>query len=152
MLLVVEAVDDGDGRVRGELFHALPSECPVHDAVDVSAQDPGGVGDRLASANLRVVWAEEESMATELRHADLEGDAGARRCLLEDHREALSAQGFVGLARLGPVLDFSRQLEQANQVLADIEHRDEVSLGGHRRTILRTIQKRSCTGPRGSEV
>src|SRR6266508_2961193 len=84
-------------------------------------------------------------MAAELRHADLEGDARARRRLLENHREALSAQRFVRLAGLGPIFDFSRQLEQSDQVVADVEHRNEVSLVGHPRAILRAIQN-VCAG------
>ena len=43
---------------------------------------------------------QEEGVAAELEHADLEGDPGAGRALLEDHRQGLALEQAVRLAAL----------------------------------------------------
>jgi hypothetical protein len=50
-----------------------------HDAVDIAREHAGGVGDRLAAAELNVARREKQRVAAELPHPDLERDAGARR-------------------------------------------------------------------------
>src|SRR5690606_32987485 len=55
-------------------------------------------------------------LAAELAHADIEGNAGTRRRLLEDHRQHLAGQRLVGLARLQPVLARARIVENRPQL------------------------------------
>jgi len=131
MFLVVEAVDHRDGCTPSQFLDVLSLERAVHDAIHIAAQDLRGVGDRLAAANLQVVRAEEERMAAELRHPDLERDPRPSRGLLENHREALPAQRFVRLPGLRAILDARRELEEADQVVLDIEDRDEIALRAH---------------------
>ncbi len=57
MLLVVQPVDDRNGRVAGQFPHVLMLVRPVHDTIDVAAEHPRGVRDRLAAPDLEVVWA-----------------------------------------------------------------------------------------------
>ena len=52
-----------------------------HDGIDIARQHPGGIGDGLAAAELHVGAGQEQRLAAELAHADVEGDAGARRGL-----------------------------------------------------------------------
>ena len=66
--------------------------------IDIAAEHLGGVGDRFAPPQLQIVHAEEERVPAELGHARLEGDAGARAGMLEDHAERFAGQIGMGLA------------------------------------------------------
>ena len=82
----------GHAGIAGQRRRSCLLEGAGHDAVDHAAEDAGHVGDALALAEADVAGAEVEGVAAQLAHADLEGNAGARRGLLEDHGEALACQ------------------------------------------------------------
>jgi hypothetical protein len=92
---VREAVDHRHVSELRELLDVLVREGADHDAVDVPREDARGVSDRLAAAELHVSWREEQRVAAELIGADLEGDAGTRRSLHEDHRQRFSGERLV---------------------------------------------------------
>src|SRR3712207_5599919 len=96
---VGEAVYDGDLGGLGELLDLLVVEGPDHDGVYVAGEDAPGVRRGLPLADLYLLRQQVEGVAAELVHADLEGDAGAVRGLLEDHSQRPAAQGPEGDAR-----------------------------------------------------
>jgi endonuclease/exonuclease/phosphatase family metal-dependent hydrolase len=100
-----------------------------HDRVDEAGEDAAGVADRLAAGELHFVAAEDDRVGAELDDADLEGDPGPGRGLLEDEgdaapRERLGAEALatVGLQRGGTIEQLA-QLEGAQ-----LFSRQEVSL------------------------
>src|SRR2546423_76557 len=104
---VGEAVDDRLlGRPR-QLLEVLVRAQPGHRPVDVAVEDPRGVGDGLPDPELDVVLAERRGRAAEPCDADLEGDPGAVRRLLEEHGEMAALEGPLappaGLDRMGQV-------------------------------------------------
>ena len=88
--------------VLREVGHRLVREGAGHDAVDVAREHLGGVGDRLAAAELDVAAGEEERVAAHLGHARLEADPGAGRGLLEDHPQRLAVHVVLVLRRDWP--------------------------------------------------
>jgi hypothetical protein len=56
------------------------------------------------------------ALPTELRHAGLEGHPGAGRGFLENHRQYLAAQRFMGLAALVHGLEFDAAPDQVVQL------------------------------------
>jgi hypothetical protein len=75
-----------------------------HDRIDVARQDLGGVADGLGAAELHFGAGQEQRLAAELAHADIEGDAGAGRGLFEDHRQHLAGERLVALPGLEGLL------------------------------------------------
>ncbi len=112
----VKRVDDGHGRVLGKLQHAVVIGGADHDGVDVARQHLRRVADRLRAAELHFRAREEQRLAAELAHADVEGDTGAGRGLLEDHRQHLAGKRLVGRASLGRLLADLRVLDDAAQI------------------------------------
>ena len=106
---ISQAVDNRDRGVFGQIGDGFVRESARHDAVDVAREDFGGVGDRLATAELDVARGEKQGVAAELEHADLERHARARRRLLENHRQRLALQRVAKFLRI--LLDLPRQLE-----------------------------------------
>ena len=78
-------------------FSSLVVRIMMH--VDIARQHARGVGDGLAAAELRAVALQHDRIAAELAHADLEGDAGAGRRLLEDHRQRLAGERLAVAVR-----------------------------------------------------
>ena len=101
---VGQRVDDGHGGVLGKLQQARMIGGADHDRIDIARQHLGRIADRLGAAELHFGAGEEQRLAAELAHADIEGDAGAGRGLLEDHRQHLAGQRLVGGAGLGRLL------------------------------------------------
>ena len=87
-----EAVDDGHLGVLGQRFHVGVREGPDHDPVHIPVEHPGGVGNRLATTQLDISGREEVRGATQLGDPDLEGHAGARGGLHENHGQRLAQQ------------------------------------------------------------
>jgi len=112
---VRQAVDDRHARVLGGPHDVRVRVHARHDAVAVPPEHGRRVGDRLAAADLDVLRREEESVAAELEHADLERDARARGALLEDHRERLARER----AAVGVLVDLDVVREV--QELADLD-------------------------------
>src|SRR5215211_7133933 len=73
---VREAVYYGDVGGSGELLQVPVVEGADHDGVDVAGQDAACVRRGLALADLDLLGAQVQRVATELVHPDLEGDAG----------------------------------------------------------------------------
>jgi hypothetical protein len=108
---VRQAVDHRHRGVGGELDQGFVGEGAGHDQVDEAIEIAGDVGDGLALAELDVVRRQVHSLAAELRHADLEGHAGAQARLLEDHRQRLAGEQGGALAGLEVALELRRQLQ-----------------------------------------
>jgi hypothetical protein len=106
----------------GEHLHRLLLEGADHDRIDHARDDPRAVLDRLAASELGVARREEERMTAELDHAGLEGDAGAGRGLLEDHRQRPAGERLEVLAGGAHPLEFSGARDQrSGLVQAQIE-------------------------------
>src|SRR4029077_17122366 len=71
-----------------------------HDRVDIARQHARGVGHGLAAPELTVGGVEKDRVAAEMAHRHLEGYAGPRRRLLEDHRQGLAGERPVMPAML----------------------------------------------------
>ena len=110
MLVVREGVDGGDLRVVRELLDVALGEGAEHSAVNHAAHHAGGVLDRLAAAKLNLAGRQENDLAAQLADADLEGDAGARGGLGEDH-----GPGLAGQRQLGVLAAFLLQLRGVGQ-------------------------------------
>ena len=97
------------------------------------------MADRLAPAEPDVLPGQVHRGAAELGHADLEGDAGAERRLLEDQGLGVAGQRRPRLARLRPRFPVGRQAEEllgeeALDVVVDAEAplvQDHLDLRGH---------------------
>ena len=108
----------GIERVAGELLDVVLVEGADHDPVDVAREHGRGVLQRLAAAELQVAGGEVERVPAELRHPDLERDAGARRGLLEDHRERAAGEEVVLLAALLALLELVGEVEHGLELVA----------------------------------
>ena len=89
------------------------------DALAVAGEDDPHVLRALAVRDLRLVGVEEDGVAAELGHARLEGVAGARRLVEEEHVERLAVEQPVRPARLAVGL----QLQRDGERLLDLLHR-----------------------------
>ena len=99
-VVLVRPLITGIDGVLGEFRHHRVVEGADHDGVDIAGQDPRRVGDGLAAAELHLLAGEHQRLAAELAHADIEGDAGAGRGLVEDHRQHLAVErALLGAAR-----------------------------------------------------
>ena len=74
VLIVGKTVDDRDGTVLCKIYDILMSKSPYHDTVDHAGEDLGCIVDSLASSDLDVIVAQEQSLSAELVHADFEGN------------------------------------------------------------------------------
>jgi hypothetical protein len=81
----------------------------------VAREDPRRVPDGLAAGELQVVAAQDDGLAAELEDPGLEGEARARRVLLEDQRDAAALERPRGQRRL---LQRVRAVEQRVQLVA----------------------------------
>ncbi len=98
--IVGQRVDDGNRRRVGEFEQAVMFLGADHDDVDIARQHPRGIGDRLVAAQLHFGAGQHDRLAAKLAHGDIEGDAGSRRRLLEDHRQHLAGKRRAGRAAL----------------------------------------------------
>ena len=104
--------------VLGELLDVRLRERADHDRVEVAREHGRRVLDRLAAAELEVVRGEVEPGAAELRDADLERDARARRRLLEDHPERPAGEERGAPRARCARLQLVGEVEQQLQLLA----------------------------------
>ena len=63
-----------------------------HDRIDIAREHPRGVGQRFAAAELHFLRREQDRLAAELAHGDIEGDARAGRRLVEHHGQRLAGE------------------------------------------------------------
>src|SRR5215470_7757148 len=87
---------------------------PDHDRIDVAREHAGSVSQRLAAAELHFLRGQENGVAAELAHGDLEGYSRTGRGPFEDHRQRLTAKrtrAAIGARfhRAG-ILDYAAQI------------------------------------------
>ena len=131
MVFVGQAVDHRHARVRGEALDDRLLERADHHDVDHARDHARDVLDRLAARELRVAAIQVDRDAAELVHAGLERHAGARRRLLEHHRQRAVAQRLVELVALEALLDPARALEQVVELVAREVLELQEMLGSH---------------------
>ena len=95
--VVGETVDDRHRGVLGEFDHVGVVEDACHDEIDVPGDGTRSVANRLSVTEVDVVRTEKDGVTAELCHPRLEGDAGACRGFLENHRQRLVGQRQVGV-------------------------------------------------------
>jgi hypothetical protein len=118
MVVVGEPVDDGHLAVARELHDRLVLERTRLDHVAHPREHLGRVVERLAHAEVDLAGLEVERVAAELGHRHLEGDAGARGGLLEDHpQRAVVEQQRHSRVAVG-VLEQADQPDQLLEFLA----------------------------------
>ena len=115
MVLVGERVHDRNCRPPRQLIDCLLGERANHDRRHVPRQRAGGVGDRLASPQLQLLWRQRHRRRAEACNCRGERDACACRRLLEDAGDRLAAKGIlavgcVALHRRGEVEQFAQLL------------------------------------------
>ena len=120
--------------------------------MQVAGEDPAGVADRLPARQLQLVGAQHDRRRAQLRHPDLERDAGPRRRLLEDQRHRAAGERIAALPPLPSALQLLGALEQREQLLAvELLAGEEVAgrkLGGrwsHRAADTRAVQLTAMT-------
>ena len=78
MLRVGQRIDRGDTGITGELLHILLGECAEDGAAHKPAEDPRGVFNRLAPAELNFAGRQENHVTAQFTDANLEGNSCAR--------------------------------------------------------------------------
>ena len=119
MGVVGQPVDHRNGGVLGQLQQPLMRGGADHDRIDIARQHLGGVGDGFGAAELHLGAGQHDGLAAKLAHADVEGDARARRRLVEDHRQHLAFE------RPGPLAGLEARLSHHRVV----QHEAQVALG-----------------------
>jgi hypothetical protein len=117
VVLVGQAVDDRHARVGRKLHQLGLLVGADHHDVDHARDHSGAVLDRLAAAQLAAIGGQVHHRAAHLVHARLKTHAGARRGLLEDHRQRAVGQRVVLLVVLEALFDDGRALEQVGVLL-----------------------------------
>ena len=109
MELVGQPVDHRYRAGRGKLLDALLAGGAPDDGGRLAGQHPGHVRDRLAPADMRGLRVDDQRQPAQLGDADLEGDPGAQRRLVEQDRRppagppaAGSRTGLASSRRRGP--------------------------------------------------
>jgi hypothetical protein len=127
MIVVGQPVEHGHRGVCGKVEDGLMLERARLDHVDHAADNPRGITDVLALAEMDLAGPEIESVAAELRHGHLEGDPRARRRLLEDHAQRGSGEKLGAGAGLVRLLEQAGQLDDTKQLrLGEILRIDEM--------------------------
>src|SRR5690606_34046834 len=123
-----QRVDHRNAGITRQGFDLVVREGAYHDCVDHFRQHARGVLDRFTTAELAVIGREEDRAAAHLDHCGLEGDARARRRLLEDHRQGVVLQNFMRHALALHDLQFAGALDDVPQFSgAEIGKTQEVS-------------------------
>src|SRR5256885_2059566 len=118
---VGQGVDDRLVRGRRKLQQVLVAAQPRDDAVDVPIEDSRRVADGLPDAQLDVLLGEGRGVSAQPRDANLAGDPGAMRGVLEEHRDVPAVEGPARPARR--LLDLMREVQHLAQ-LPRVEVRD----------------------------
>ena len=129
MMLVRERVDDRDARVLRELGDRGLGERPDDDGGTEPRQRPGGIGDRLAAAELQLVGPQHERQHAQAMRRGRERDARARGRLLEEAGQRLGRKRVEEAGR--SVLHLLGQVERGRELgLVEIADREEVRRNG----------------------
>ena len=127
--LVGQAVPDRDAGVPSEILDDLLGEAAVLDPVVDPAQDARRVLHRFLVPDLRAARAEVRDMGALVVCGDLERDPGARRGLLEDHRDVLAQQALPLVAAVLGGLQLGGQRQQELDLArAEIKELGEASV------------------------
>ncbi len=105
---------------------------------------------RLAAAELDVARGEEERVAAELEHADLERDARPGGRFLEDHAERLPGQLVAELR--GVLLDVLRESEDRRDFVGGVVVDGDEVLVGHLNPLLCGFRGRADTAVRAGII
>ena len=89
--VVAERVDHRHRRAERHLLEAGLRVGAPDDRRDLPLEHARGVGRALLAAELAVRGRDDQRAAAEIGDADREADPGARRRLVEDHRDGLRA-------------------------------------------------------------
>ena len=118
MVLGSEPVDHGDfGAVR-QVGHGLVRTRPHDDAVHVPREHPGGIPHRLAPRQLKLIAAQNQWRAAQLRHPHLERHARPSRGLLEHQGNASVGERVASLPHRPAGLQLRRAIEERVQLIA----------------------------------
>ena len=118
MGVVRQAVDHRYRGVFGQLDQPVVLQRADHDRVDVAREDLRGIGDRLRTSELHLRSGEHDGLAAELAHRHVERHAGARRRLVEDHRQHLAVEGAIAFTGLEAALALPGIIENGAQILS----------------------------------
>ena len=153
MKQIGQAVDDRHGRLVRQLDRGLMREGANHDQINRARNVARDILDRFALADTDIVRRQINRMATELRHAGLEGDARPQRRLLKYHRERLAAQVRMLESNLELGLEPRAERQQPVEFGRDSELRSRKSRfrsGGsfrNRRVLERALDYRESRDP-----
>src|SRR5207302_8065756 len=89
--------------------------------VDIAREDPRGVGVRLAAPQLAVGGTEDDRLAAQLPHRELERDARPGRRLLENERQRSPLKRTVAPPRLVGKAEIEDVVQFGGVVLVDVE-------------------------------
>jgi hypothetical protein len=93
------------------------------DDIDITAEDPSDVGDRLALAEADFGLAQVDGVAAQLLHGDIEADAGAQGGLFEDQGERFPYQRIMA----APSLQAEGGLEMVSPLGAEVGDGEHVA-------------------------
>ena len=113
MFAVGKRIDHRDAGVAGESFDRGVLEDAGGDHLHPTAQISRHIGDTFAATHVNIIRRKVRTVAAKLRHAGLEGHAGAERRFLEDEGQGFAAQRPLGLVASVPLgLEARRPCEQ----------------------------------------
>ena len=98
-----QPVDHRHMRVMRDFLDLCVIVRSDHDGIGHAAENPCGIGNRFAPAELRRARIKDQRAAAQLAHGDIEADARAGGALLEHHGQYVAGQWLVRIrAPLGP--------------------------------------------------
>jgi hypothetical protein len=111
-------------RVVSEIGQRLVVADAGHHRVDVTGERAGGVRDRFAPTQLRVVRTEHDRVAAQSGHSGLERDPGAGARVLEQHGESVIVETAHRFAAAVGALQRRGAVENRVDIvdIVDIEH------------------------------
>jgi hypothetical protein len=122
-----EPIDHRDARNSSEFLDQRVAEGPRDDAVDPAREVARDILRRFSGSDPDLFRPKQDRMPSELRHARFEGDVCPQRGLFEEHREHATRQRRMLLRLPAKLLEFSRAIEQREQLFsAPIGECDEV--------------------------
>ncbi|MNJ39666.1 hypothetical protein D3C77_345440 [compost metagenome] len=90
MRLIAQPIDNRNRRIARQIHNILMTEGTNHNTVQVSRHDRGRIGNRLAAAELDVIFAQKQRMPAKLVGSHLEGYPCPRRGLFKNKTDGFS--------------------------------------------------------------
>jgi len=97
---VIKSVDNRDGGVVSKLSNVSPLVNTSHDDVGHTAENLAGIAEGFLHTKRGISDGIEDSVATHLGHASLEGNTSTERRLLEEHKKSLMVKSMSVLLRV----------------------------------------------------